>query len=235
MNLRINLKYFALTLLLSFGCSVKAGVTESNPGEIAALTKGEAMVNETISKQEGTQTGVTGNLGTMYLQIAPIQKWERNYMNYLEKGYNYASTVLACSSLYADGVRTFMNLIELNKALSHNPQGPFASISMTNIYMEVATELVEVYKLIKIAAGPSNMNLLTGSERSQILWYLSQKMESLNKKLHHLALCVSIYSFQDVWNQATLGMAEKSHGQIAREAFGRMKNACYACNALYRK
>ena len=142
MNLRINLKYFALTLLLSFGCNVKAGVTESNPGEIAALTKGEAMVNETISKQEGTQTDVTGNLGTVYLQIAPIQKWERNYMNYLEKGYNYASTVLACSSLYADGVRTFMNLIELNKALSHNPQGPFASISMTNIYMEVATELV---------------------------------------------------------------------------------------------
>ena len=118
MNLRINLKYFALTLLLSFGCSVKAGVTESNPGEIAALTKGEDMVNGTISKQIADQDANTVKVGTLFLPISVMKKWERNYMNYLEKGYNYASTVLACSSLYADGVRTFMNLIELNKALS---------------------------------------------------------------------------------------------------------------------
>lgn len=233
MNLPINLKTMAIVLFLSFGSSAKADVFETNPGEIAAVIKGEAEVNGKISEQIATQTATNGLIFPMYQEMHTMKKWERNYINYLEKGYNFASTVLACSSLYADGIQTFINLMQLEKALSHNPQGPFATVSMTNIYVEVGTELIEIYKLIKIASSPNKYNLLTGAERSEILWYLSQKFTTLNRKLHKMALSIAMYTFQDVWNQATMGMASKSHGQLAKEAFGRMKNACNACNTLY--
>ena len=59
----------------------------------------------------------------------------------------YASTLKACSHLYDDGVRIFINLCDLKKAISQNPHGIVATMSMNNLYIETATELITVYSI----------------------------------------------------------------------------------------
>ena len=55
------------------------------------------------------------------------------------------------TNLSDDGVRIFINLCNLKKAIASNPQGIVATASMNNLYIETATELVTVYTTLKDA------------------------------------------------------------------------------------
>lgn len=138
----------------------------------------------------------------------------------------YASSLKACTHLYDDGVRIFITLCKLRKAISDNPQGIVASISMNNLYIETATELVSVFNLLNeaVAKGGSE-NMLTGAERSKTLWTLNDKLGSFSKKLHRLYLSIRYYTMNDVWNSATAGMLDRSNGEVAQMALGRWKRA----------
>ena len=96
----------------------------------------------------------------------------------------YASTLKACTTLYDDGVRIFINLCNLRKAMADNPQGIVATMSMNNLYIETATELVTIYTTLRdaIAKGGTE-NMLTGAERSKTLWALNDRLDAFNKKL----------------------------------------------------
>lgn len=65
--------------------------------------------------------------------------------------------------------------------------------------------------------------MLDGTERSQILWMLDDRLASFNRKLTSLALSIRYYTMTDVWNAATAGIVEKSNGQLADMAFDRWK------------
>lgn len=66
----------------------------------------------------------------------------------------YASSLKACTHLYSDGVRIFITLGKLRKAINNNPQGIVTSMSMNNLYIETATELVSVYTLLREGIAP---------------------------------------------------------------------------------
>ena len=124
------------------------------------------------------------------------------------------------------GVRIFITLCKLRKAINDNPQGIVASISMNNLYIETATELVSVFNLLNeaVAKGGSE-NMLTGAERSKTLWTLNDKLGTFSKKLHRLYLSIRYYTMNDVWNNATAGMLDRSNGEVAQMALGRWKRA----------
>jgi hypothetical protein len=118
----------------------------------------------------------------------------------------------------------FINLCNLKKAITGNPQGIVATMSMNNLYIETATELVSVYTTLKdaIAKGGTE-NMLTGAERSKTLCALNDRLDAFNKKLNQLYLSIRYYTMMDVWENATAGMLDRTNAEIAQTALGRWK------------
>lgn len=224
---------FVLILILSlFGANhVQAQLTASNPLEWMALAEGNEAINGEIEKQIKGQTKTAMLQNTIAAEFTKIHDWEKKYNSYLKTANGYASSLKACTHLYDDGVKIFLTLGKLQKAISNNPQGIVASISMNNLYMETATELVSVFNLLNDAVAKGGKeNMLTGAERSKTLWALNDKLSGFSKKLHQLYLSIRYYTMNDVWNCVTAGMIDRSNGDIARQALGRWRRSAAVSN-----
>ena len=218
--LAVALIAFAL-LWLGFG-RANAQIASSNPLEYVALAEGNELINGQIKSQIDDQQKTALLQNGIAAEFTQIHKWERKYNSYLKTVDGYASTLKACTSLYDDGVRIFINLCNLRKAMADNPQDIVATMSMNNLYIETATELVTVYTTLRdaIAKGGSE-NMLTGAERSKTLWALNDRLDAFNKKLTKLYLSIRYYTMTDVWNSVTAGMLDRTNGEIAYEAHRR--------------
>jgi hypothetical protein len=214
----------ALTLLCLTHGRANAQIVSSNPLEYAALAEGNELINAQIKSQIDDQQKTALMQNTIAAEFTMIHSWEKKYNKYLKTAEGYASTLKACTSLYDDGVRVFINLCNLRKAISNNPQGIVATMSMNNLYIETATELVSVYSTLKDAIAKGGQeNMLTGAERSKTLWALNDRLDAFNKRLSQLHLSIRYYNMMDVWDNATAGMLDKTNGEIAQAALGRWK------------
>jgi hypothetical protein len=215
-------KTVLLMLCLMAGMEAKAQLVVSNPLEWMALAEGNEMINDEIQGQISNQTKTAVLQNTIAAEFTKIHEWEQKYSAYLQTASGFASSLKASATLYEDGVRIFITLGKLRNAINSNPQGIVATMSMNNLYLETATELISVYTLLReaIAVGGST-NMLTGAERSQTLWALSDKLDSFSKKLHKLYLSIKYYTMTDVWNSVTAGMLDRDNATIAHEAHKR--------------
>ena len=214
--------FIAGTLLwLGFG-KASAQIASSNPLEYVALAEGNELINHQVSTEIDHQQKTALLQNTIAAEFTMIHSWEKKYNSYIKDVSGYASSLKACSHLYDDGVKIFLGLINLKKAISDNPQGIVATMSMNNLYIETATELVTVYTTLKDAiAKGGKENMLTGAERSKTLWELNDRLEAFSKKLTQLQLCIKYYTMTDVWNSVTAGMLDRSNGEIAAQAHAR--------------
>lgn len=219
----IFLAAVALCLLPQRG---KAQIVASNPLEWAALVEGNELINGQIEKQIKGQTQTALLQNSIAAEFNRIHKWEKQYNSYLKTANGYASSLKACTHLYNDGVRIFLTLGKLGKAVADNPQGIVAGMSMNNLYIETATELVSVFTLLNDAVAKGGTeNMLTGAERSKILWELNDKLSAFSRKLHLLYLSIRYYTLNDVWANVTAGMLDRSNGEAARMALTRWRRA----------
>lgn len=201
-----------------------AQIASSNPLEYVALAEGNELINAQIKSQIEDEQKTALMQNTIAAEFTMIHSWEKKYNKYLKTAEGYASTLKACTSLYDDGVRVFINLCNLKKAITNNPQGIVATMSMNNLYIETATELVSVYTTLKDAiAKGGEENMLTGAERSKTLWALNDRLDAFNKRLNQLYLSIRYYNMMDVWDNATAGMLDRTNGEIAQAALGRWK------------
>ena len=187
-----------------------------------ALAEGNELINGQIKTQIDDQQKTALLQNGIAAEFTMIHKWEKKYNSYLKTVDGYASTLKACTTLYDDGVRIFINLCNLRKAMVDNPQGIVATMSMNNLYIETATELVTIYTTLRdaIAKGGTE-NMLTGAERSKTLWALNDRLDAFNKKLTKLYLSIRYYTMTDVWNSVTAGMLDRTNGEIALQAHRR--------------
>ena len=203
-----------------------AQIVVANPLEWAVLAEGNEIIDGQIKNEtEGkTRTAVLQN--TIAAEFNGIKSWEKKYNAYLKSADGYASSIKAASHLYNDGVRLFINLSDIRKAIAANPQGLAATLSMNNLYIETATELVSVYSTLKeaVATGGDD-NMLTGAERSETLWMIEDRLKAFNHKLSLLSLSLRYYTLSDVWYNATEGIIDRDYGEIARHAHDRWKRA----------
>lgn len=204
----------------------KAQVAASNPLEWAALAEGNELINGQIDKQIKGQTQTALMQNSIAAEFNRIHEWEKQYNSYLKTANGYASSLKACTHLYNDGVRIFLTLGKLGKAIGDNPQGIVASMNMNNLYIETATELVSVFTLLNDAVAKGGTeNMLTGAERSKTLWALNDQLAAFSRKLHLLYLSLRYYTLNDVWNNITAGMIDRSNGEVARLAMSRWRRA----------
>jgi len=226
MRLRIiNLSLIAILVSL-LPQTAEAQIAASNPLEWVALAEGNEAINSQIEKQIKGQTQTALLQNTIAAEFNRIHEWERQYNSYLKTASGYASSLKACTHLYNDGVRIFLTLGKLGKAIKDNPQGIVASMNMNNLYIETATELVSVFTLLNDAVAKGGTeNMLTGAERSKTLWALNDKLSVFSRKLHLLYLSIRYYTLNDVWNNVTAGMIDRSNGEVARLALSRWRRA----------
>lgn len=204
----------------------KAQIAASNPLEWVALAEGNELINSQIDKQIKGQTQTAVLQNSIAAEFNRIHQWEKEYNSYLKTASGYASSLKACTHLYNDGVRIFLTLGKLGKAIKDNPQGIIAGMSMNNLYIETATELVSVFSLLNDAVAKGGKeNMLTGAERSQTLWALNDKLSAFSRKLHLLYLSIRYYTLSDVWNNVTAGMIDRSNGKVAQLALTRWRRA----------
>ena len=204
----------------------QAQIAASNPLEWVALAEGNELINSQIDKQIKGQTQTAVLQNSIAAEFNRIHQWEKEYNSYLKTASGYASSLKACTHLYNDGVGIFLTLGKLGKAIKDNPQGIIAGMSMNNLYIETATELVSVFSLLNDAVAKGGKeNMLTGAERSQTLWALNDRLSSFSRKLHLLYLSIRYYTLSDVWNNVTAGMIDRSNGEVAQLALTRWRRA----------
>lgn len=226
MRLRIISLSLAVVLISLLPQWAEAQIASSNPLEWAALAEGNELINGQIEKQIKGQTKTALLQNSIAAEFNRIHKWEKQYNSYLKTASGYASSLKACTHLYNDGVRIYLTLGKLGKAVNNNPQGIVAGMSMNNLYIETATELVSVFTLLNDAvAKGGNENMLTGAERSKTLWALNDQLSAFSRKLHLLYLSIRYYTMNDVWNNVTAGMLDRNKGEAARIAMSRWRRA----------
>ena len=215
MRLRIDKIWFIVVALVLSVPSAHAQIVTANPLEWMALAEGNEAINGEIEKEIKGQTKTALLQNTIAAEFTKIHEWEKKYNSYLKTASGYASSLKACTYLYDDGVKIFITLCKMRKAINNNPQGIVATLSMNNLYMETATELVSVFTLLKDAVAKGGKeNMLTGAERSKTLWALNR-----------LYLSIRYYTMTDVWNGVTAGMIDRSNGEIATQALSRWRRA----------
>jgi hypothetical protein len=203
-----------------------AQIVVSNPLEWLALAECNEQINTQVKNQTENQTKTAALQNTIAAEFTKIHEWEKKYTNYLQSVSGYASSLKASVTLYEDGVKIFITLGKLYDAIKSNPQGVVTTLSMNDLYIETAMELITVYTILQdaIAKGGSE-NMLTGAERSHTLWQLSDKLDIFSKKLHKLYLSIKYYTLTDAWNSFTLGMIDRTTGQIAQDALKRWRRS----------
>lgn len=169
-----------ITMLL-FGIilsvTAKAQIVTTNPLEYVALAEGNELILGKVKDQMDGQKKTALLQNTIAAEFEQMRQWEKKYNSYLKTASGFASSLKACTHLYNDGVRIFISLCKLKKAISDNPQGIVAAMSMNNLYIETATELVTVFSLLRDAVAKGGKeNMLTGAERSQTLWALNDQL-----------------------------------------------------------
>lgn len=218
-----------LSLLLLGVADLRAQIVVANPLEWAVLAEGNELIDGQIKNEIEGQTQTAILQGTISAEFAQIKKWEQKFNAYLKTVDGYASSLKAATHLYNDGVRLFINLCEIRRAIMSNPQGLAATFTMNNLYAEAATELVTVYSVLRDAvANGGEGNMLTGAERSRSLWRIEDSLSALNQKLSRLSLSLRYYTMSDVWYNMTEGIIDRSYGEMAREAQSRWIRASRA-------
>lgn len=231
MKLPIASKKIAGLILVAVGITISttnahAQLTQSNPLQYVEIETGSKNINEKVNSQTKAQEKTGLLQATISGEFTKIKQWEGKYNSYLKTARGYADAIKAGTTLYAEGVEVLQHIHEIRKAVAANPQGIGASVAMNNIYVETAAELIYTYRLLKVSvAVGTGDNMLTGAERTELLWHLNDALDMLNKKLRKLALSIAFYNLSDVWKSATAGMIERSHGQIASDAIDRWKRA----------
>lgn len=222
-------------VLFSAVCRAQIGATTSNPGQYLAIKKGEDNILNKISAQTNYRKKEAGIQAELSATTAKIKNWEQQYNKYLKTTKGFADRIAADCQLYLEGVQTLNALWEVSAAKKINPQGVFATMSMNNLYMETAIQFIKTYRsLKKVCKKGGDGNMLNGAERTQLIWNLERELEQLNSKLRRLAVSISVFSFEDVWNRAIAGKIDKSNGMLALEARNRMRRAATSVAKYYK-
>jgi uncharacterized phage infection (PIP) family protein YhgE len=215
-----------MAVLMGMPASSLAQVGEANPLQYAAIAEGTYMLNSAINSQTKGMQKTAAFQGTIAAEFTKMKQWEGKYNAYLKTARGYAEALKAGTTLYADGVQTLQHLYEIQRAVNANPAGIGATLAMNDLYLETASEFIKTYRLLKVSVAKGGTdNMLTGAERTEMLWQLADELARLNAKLRTLAISIAYHNFTDVWNQYTAGMVEKSHGEIAADAYERWRRA----------
>lgn len=218
----IRLKRIILVFSLVFCLGTKAQLVQMNPTQWAAIESGYIAIDKEIKKEIQDETLKDVEQGGITLSVNEMSGWQRKYNEYLKTATGFAESLKAGSMLYLEGVKTLREMYSLYQATEGNPQGIGASVAMNDLTIEVTAELVKTYRLLKfsVSAG-TKANMLTGAQRTELMWELQNQMGRLNSKLRALSLTIRFYNLRDVIDHYTTGFGIRDRRDIAEASHER--------------
>lgn len=230
--LKISVILLGIAILFPMTVSAQAG--QSNPDQYVIIEEGTATINDSIKMQTKGQQKTAALQYAIAAEFTIMKQWEGKYNSYLKTVQGYAESLKAGTSIYADGVEVLRNMYDLRRAIGHNPVGIAATLSLNDLYLEVASEFIKVFTTLKDVAKGDKINMLRGSERTAMLWRISDQMADLNRKLRQLVISIAYHNMMDVWNRYTAGLIDRDKSVIASEALDRWKRASEVASFLNR-
>lgn len=217
-------------MVISFPCFSQVYIC---PEERVELKIGSDGYNALLKRELMDDAKIVAAQTSIDLEFAQMKTWQAKYNDYLTTASGYASTLKASTTLYDEGVKTFISLIDLKKSVEKNPSGLFSAALLNDIFMETGSELISIFTTLENSINKGgNENMLTGAERNQLLWELDDRMKALNKKLRLLAISIRMYTLSDVWYSATTGIVERSAAEVAEHSLKRWAKAAGASESI---
>ena len=212
-----------ITIMMMTSTNAQAQASaEINPLDVAAIKIGSDSLNAVYSKEIAEYEKILALQTAMNLQLNKIRKWGQEYNSYLETIAPFFKNVALVRNLYTQGAAIIQNAAMLTKCINMNPEGLAASVPLTNIYIEVATEFFITYKTFKDCIGKGGKdNMLNTTERLEMLWVLSDNMRVLNEKLRRMAMTIAFSNFKDAWDRLTEGIVPRDANYVANAAHRR--------------
>lgn len=221
-----------IVFLLLLACSLDSraqSATENNPAEHTEIIAGEGLINKEQKKQSEYQGKIILAQDAITAEMYMIQRWQSKYNAYLKDASKYTQVLTAASKIYAEGMMALRYLLEIKNAIKANPQGIGASVAMDDTYAEIAAAAVKTYRMVQLSLTKGGKdNMLSGAERVQLLWMLTDELHNLNTKLKQMALSIATFNMKDVLGKITQGLGSKTHKSIAdaaKERWGRAMTA----------
>lgn len=221
MNNRIRL--MIIGLLTAFSTNIYGmDYISVDPLWMTAVMDGTKMVNEQYTKQTTQLVEIGALQNTMALHFNAVKNWQWKHNCYLKDAESFAEAFNAGTNLTAQAVRTMRDLLDLKKVMARNPEGIAATLAMNNLYMETITEFIKTFRMLKFSVSTGGeYNMLTGKERTEMLWALVDRIDELNTKIRKLILSVAYYRVKDIWAFYTRGMFERHKADIAENCLDR--------------
>lgn len=196
--------------------------------------QGTDSVNSRISKETKVSREIAEFQGSIGAEFAGMKRWQRKYIEYMSTVQGYAEAIKAGTTVYSDALVTLRNIMDIKKAARLNPQGLGATLVMSDIYVETTVEFIKTFRTLQNAiAKGGDQNLLTGKERTQMLWSICDRLEELNDKLRMLCLCVAYYDMNDVWKRTLSGIIPRTKADVANDAFERWRKVDRVIRTMY--
>ena len=222
----IECRKMALLIMLTIATMNAKAQVQTNPDQYIIIGEGTAEINGKIIKQTNGQGKTAVLQGTIAAEFTKMKNWEGKYISYLKTARGYAESLKAGTSIFAEGVQTLQHIFEIKRAIGANPVGMAATLSLNDLYLETASEFLKVFTTLKESVSKGGeTNMLNGSERTEMLWEINDRLVDLNRKLRELAISIAYHNLTDVWNRYTAGMVQRDIGMIANEALNRWRRA----------
>ena len=193
-----------------------------DPIWLKAVMDGTSTVNKQYNDQTTKLVEIAALQNTMGLHFNAVKNWQWKHNCYLKDAESFAEAFNAGTNLTAQAVRTMRDLLDLKKVLARNPEGIAATVAMNKLYMEAITEFIKTFRMLKFSVSTGGeYNMLTGKERTEMLWALVDRLDELNTKIRKLILSVAYYRVKDIWAFYTRGMFERHKADIAENCLDR--------------
>jgi hypothetical protein len=199
-----------------------AAEVRSYPDQYVEIEEGTKKLSEVMGDEKRVMTEINVEQKAIYLMMNNIKKWETSYSNYLSTVEGFAEKIADATTLYTQAMQLMVNMYELGKYAQGNPMGVLATGATSDIYMEVTVEALKAFRIVRYTikrGGPENK--LTGRERVELLWMVSDALEELNGKIRRLSSLIRYAKLTDIWENALLGLGVLDKKRIADKALER--------------
>ena len=209
----------------------QVNVATENPDQWIAIDQGSQEINGMVSTETKKMAGIAGETTAISLMMIQINKWQKQYNDYLENAEGYANGIVATTSLYGHGIQLLENFVMLKNAVTkgHGAEGLVSTALMTSLLGETAIQLIKTYRVLKFTvAKGGKKNMLNGAQRTELLWILDDELTKLNKMFRELSIMVECYNLTDVFRKYTRGILPPDKDRLARECLTSWRRASRA-------
>ena len=158
MDIEKNLRTIVAITVTAVNIGVNAQWTSVDPLWEKVVIDGNIKVNKEVKSQTTKLTEMAALQNTMARHFNAVKGWTGDYNSYLKTSRGYAEALVAGSNMAGEAIKTIRNLNDLRKAMTRNPEGIAATLSMTNLYVETVAEFIKTFRMLKFAVAGQGMD-----------------------------------------------------------------------------